>query len=204
MGYFWGLLIGYVINGLIWGFVTQHVAESKGYSSGFAWGFWLGLIGLLVVGFRPNIQEDSYSSVNSEYWSNIRRYDVRDKETWQCKCGAKNPYSVNYCLSCRRNKNEALTKTKKCPHCGANNNESNETCFACGKSMKEESGPIPVKQEIIKAVPNASPSFATLQGEVQNKAELIDMLGKLSELHKQGVLTDDEFQQKKADILSKF
>ena len=48
------VLISYVIMGVIFGFITKYIANSKGYDGGFAWGFWLGIIGILVVGFRPN------------------------------------------------------------------------------------------------------------------------------------------------------
>lgn len=51
-------LIAYIVQGTIFGFITKHVAESKGYDGGFAWGFWLGIIGLIVVGFKPNIQHN--------------------------------------------------------------------------------------------------------------------------------------------------
>jgi len=47
----WGAV--YMVNGLVFGALTSYISRMKGYESGFAWGFWLGLIGLLVVGFRP-------------------------------------------------------------------------------------------------------------------------------------------------------
>ena len=53
-----GLIIyflGWVIAACIFGAITKYISESKGYYGGFAWGFWLGLIGILVVGFRPTI-----------------------------------------------------------------------------------------------------------------------------------------------------
>ena len=67
---FWFILIAaYVIDGLIFGLITQYLAESKGYDGGFWWGFWLGLISLLVVGFRPN--KNYYHSENAR---NENRY----------------------------------------------------------------------------------------------------------------------------------
>lgn len=51
------VLVPFLIVGVLFGGITDHVAKSKGYESGFAWGFWLGIIGLLVVGFRPSLKE---------------------------------------------------------------------------------------------------------------------------------------------------
>ena len=48
-----------ILSALIFGFITKHVASTKGYKDGFAWGFFLGIIGLLVVGFRSTIKTES-------------------------------------------------------------------------------------------------------------------------------------------------
>ena len=69
--------------------------------------------------------------------SMLHRAEVATEEskpTWQCACGAKNPTTVNYCLSCRRSRTEAVT-TIKCPFCGANNKNTNDKCFVCGKEL---------------------------------------------------------------------
>ena len=55
----WTLLIAYVFQGIIFGVICSYVASTKGYNGGFAWGFFLGIIGLLVVGFRPNLTQAS-------------------------------------------------------------------------------------------------------------------------------------------------
>ena len=52
----------YIVNGIIFGAITSYVSRVKGYEKGFAWGFWLGLIGLLVVGFRPSLKQDNVST----------------------------------------------------------------------------------------------------------------------------------------------
>lgn len=48
------VLIFYLVGGMIFGCAARAIANSKGYDGGFAWGFWLWIIGLLVVGFRPD------------------------------------------------------------------------------------------------------------------------------------------------------
>ncbi|MBQ3665096.1 MAG: SHOCT domain-containing protein [Lachnospiraceae bacterium] len=64
-----GYLIGYFLGLLIWGILmgcaTKVINESKGYSGGFAWGFWLGLIGLIVVACKSNKIESNPSYSNS-------------------------------------------------------------------------------------------------------------------------------------------
>lgn len=50
IGYFFGVLIVSIIFGLI----TKHINESKGYTGGFAWGFWLNIIGIIVVACKPD------------------------------------------------------------------------------------------------------------------------------------------------------
>ncbi len=50
-----------IIQGLTWGFIAQVVSENKGYEDGFFWGFFLGIIGLIVVACKPD-NNSSYDS----------------------------------------------------------------------------------------------------------------------------------------------
>ena len=54
--YMYGCFIAWLIVSSIFGWIAQYISDSKGYDTGFAWGFWFGFIGLLVVGFRPNLK----------------------------------------------------------------------------------------------------------------------------------------------------
>lgn len=49
------IIIGviYVIPGCIMGCITDSMNRKKGYNSGFSWGFFLGIIGIIVVACRP-------------------------------------------------------------------------------------------------------------------------------------------------------
>ena len=42
-------IISYTFFGIIWGLVTQSIGKSRGHQNCFWWGFFLGLIGLIVV-----------------------------------------------------------------------------------------------------------------------------------------------------------
>ena len=65
------------------------------------------------------------------------------------------------------------------------NTSTNDTCFACSKPLHAESSAL------------AAPAPA---GNAQDIPALIESLAKL---HSAGVLTDEEFEQKKAELLAK-
>ena len=198
-------LIVFLIYGLILGFITKYVAESKGYDGGFWWGFFLGVIGLLVVGFRPDNRQQyqTHSSSQLPAWASSPTPSSTPSSTslfvasltgepdWTCICGAKNPATIDYCLACRRSKSEGNIPKKVCPHCGANNRATNTLCFACDK-------PLDGSQPTRRRNPDNRVSF----GE-EESTDYVAVLEKLAKLHEQGILTDEEFQQKKADLLAK-
>lgn len=37
----------------IFGVITRSINRNKGYDGGFAWGFFLGIVGIIVVAIRP-------------------------------------------------------------------------------------------------------------------------------------------------------
>ena len=46
-------LIFYLIMALITGFIAKKITENRGMQGGFWWGFFLGIIGIIVVAVRP-------------------------------------------------------------------------------------------------------------------------------------------------------
>jgi len=187
-------LVIYLINGLIFGFITLHVAQSKGYDKGFAWGFFLGLIGLLVVGFRPDIRTTSPAQSNPSDGARLAALTHTNVgNTWGCVCGHRNPYAVSYCLRCRRNRKDTVSvKRITCPHCDAKNKETNTLCFACNKPLKTNIQPA---ENVSKA--------AGVNLTSEHLASYTEILEALAKLKDQGVLTDDEYTQKKTEILNK-
>ena len=84
-----------IIVGCIFGVATKKINESKGYFGGFAWGFWLGLIGLLIVLFRSDAP---YTNTDSIIISpDQKEYAPAPDGGWTCKCGRGN---ANYVTSC--------------------------------------------------------------------------------------------------------
>lgn len=182
---FW--LLVYLIDGIIFGLITRHVAQSKGYDGGFCWGFFLGVIGLLVVGFRPNLM--TTMPVSTEYKPMYGgALKPEEKQTWTCVCGAKNSYRLDYCPICRQTRDAAMKPDVTCPHCGAKNNASRMVCVLCDKPLD---GSAPSVEEKLPS------------GSGKPDANGIELLERLAKLHEQGALTDEEFNQKKLDILQK-
>ena len=166
---------------IILGFVTKHINESKGYTGGFAWGFWLNLIGVIVVACKPDNRQYSHGEYKPMYPNAIQ-----PEKTWRCSsCGAENSDKLNYCLRCRSDRVAVQAEKLKCPHCGALNNKTNSLCFACHKSLTE-------KPELEKPVQKSV-----------SEQEPIALIKQLADLHSQGILTDEEFETKKAELLAK-
>ena len=95
-------IIGGVVGCFIWGFVTKAVNENKGYDGGFWLGFFLGLIGLIIVLCKP-----SYSSQYSNYeYASLLSTAAKEENDrkllsnggWKCaKCGTVNPKTTGTC-----------------------------------------------------------------------------------------------------------
>ena len=97
--YFVYMVIGIGV-GCVCGVVTKSINESKGYDGGFAWGFWLGVIGIIVVACRQPVDYTPRQSI-------IRPAAPAPAEPvgWKCKCGRYNAPYVSSCV-CGRNKSE--------------------------------------------------------------------------------------------------
>lgn len=58
-------IIGVLIASCIFGFITKTMNENKGYQGGFAWGFWLTIIGVIVVACKPDNRINSQQNQNN-------------------------------------------------------------------------------------------------------------------------------------------
>ena len=46
-------VLGILIGSVIWGIITKAISNSRGCEGGFWWGFWLWVIGVIIVAVRP-------------------------------------------------------------------------------------------------------------------------------------------------------
>ena len=160
-----GYIIGGLISAVVFGFITKHINESKGYEGGFAWGFWLNIIGIIVVACKPdNRAYTPISSHNSNDLSPLAQ-EARERSIladggWKCTCGRVNYHYVSTCW-CGRNQSGVIYN----------------------KTFEEHKNPE------TEQLPQNNDNIALIK--------------QLAELHSQGILTDEEFDTKKAEILAK-
>lgn len=155
----WWFLFG-LIWGLVWGFATNAVIRNKGYKENwFWWGFFFGLIALIVAATKPSYYDymQSQNAISKVTEENINRHTLSNGG-WECPCGAVNPAYTGTC-SCGRTKAEVLRLQKQ---------------------TQEE-----------------AQSKAAQQEETEN----LDRLKKLKELLDIGAITNEEFEQKKRQLL---
>ena len=97
MGYvalYWFIII--VINtflGIVWGYATKTIVNNKGYSDNwFWWGFFFGIIALLVALTKPdinqNVRSSGYSSIKYDTWTCPACSRVNQSYVITCECGA--------------------------------------------------------------------------------------------------------------------
>ncbi len=161
-----GYVIVYLISGLIFGCIAQAISEEKGYDTGFGWGFWLGVIGLIVVACRPDRRiVHSYNDYPSNSYLSAAAEEKRSQQTmsnggWKCqKCGRLNQSYTGTCA------------------CGMTKNE-NDTFLIKEKEDKEKKD--------------------------KDEKEFVDIqkLKAYKELLDSGVISQEEFEKKKNELLN--
>ena len=95
-------IIGFIVQAVIFGFATKIVIRNKGYfENWFWWGFFFGIIALLVASSKPENHEFDADSNDSTRQSG-----------WKCTCGKVHPTYVSSC-SCGISKNDILVAKGK-------------------------------------------------------------------------------------------
>lgn len=125
------LVISCVYRG-VWGFAVNKVVENKGYSENwFWWGFFFGLIALIVALTKPDCHSMHYYSEGSDDYESPLSAAARDYESpllaaraqeehaqmmaaggWQCTCGKVNPSYVGTC-GCGISRESALEERRQ-------------------------------------------------------------------------------------------
>ena len=224
-------ILGGFICSLIFGSVASGIAQGKGYEDqeGFWWGFFLGVIGLLIVACKPDQHGYYYHQRESE--------DKKEQNSWTCVCGRKNADSMQYCTFCRRTKKESMEAL------GSENAVQDVGAASAGSTTPGPAGNVP----LLTAVQNAADEknaeqAAPIYGAAEEKPDgekgradttvsaeaaaadekteekrndgaayaasspedaeyAMEVIRRLGNLHEQGVLTDEEFKNKKTQLL---
>lgn len=174
------------------GWATYAINNHKGYTNnGFWWGFWLGLIGLIVVCCKENISErvyytsaPSYNQLPPTTYSNPNYNPVPynpqgyapgystpnpGSNGWQCSCGRFHPPYESSCV------------------CG----QTKHTVAAARAEAKK-------KAELAAAEAEAQKQAAKA---AETESDKIAILKQYKELMDNGVLTPEEFEAKKKQLL---
>lgn len=89
---FMAYFITAVISGLIFGAITYAMNTSKGYKGGFWWGFFLGIIGIIVIACTPpNEKELERRLKYSGAWICDRCKKTNYSYIIRCSCGNDKP-----------------------------------------------------------------------------------------------------------------
>lgn len=160
-------LIVIIVRGAIWGIATNYVLENKGYNENwFWWGFFFGLIALIVALTKPDIHSSYKGRYHEEIARSIRENDLLRAGGWKCTCGSVNANYVSTC-SCGRNKRDIDLETAR----------------------KENANNGLVGQEIV------------MDKKEQAEAKTISAIKEYKELLDAGILTEEEFEAKKKQLL---
>ncbi len=149
-----GYLIGAIIEGLICGFVAKKIGENKGYDNQFWWGFWLGVIGVIVVAVKP---DNSNRQVN--------QYPVYQQSAPQVQTEPQKP------------KETIPEGFWKCPNCGKLYSQYTKSCN-CGYQRVDSS-----------------------EKKESQENDVMESLKKYKQLLDDGIITEEDFNAKKKQIL---
>lgn len=86
------VLLGYLILGVVCGFICESIASNRGMEGGFWWGFFLDILGVIIVALRPNDQ------VSPKNESERHESEIIALGGWRCNnCGKANYPYVEEC-----------------------------------------------------------------------------------------------------------
>ena len=184
--------IGLIIYCIICGVICKAIASSRGMEGGFWWGFWLNIIGIIIVAVRPNDNKPAYANTTSTPSSpRDREREILADGGWKCDCGMVNYKYVTSC-SCGRSKWDVEQKRyrerQEAEKAAVERVEIKKA--AAGKAAAEK------KPEEVNAIPSSTQTTNNL-----TEADIVKYLKDYKELLDAEVLTHEEFERKKAQLL---
>lgn len=191
---FWKIFIPFVINGLIWGFVTRSVIWNKGYDADwFWWGFFFGLLAFAIAVAREDccrsevppsiIKSDSsgraYNSypsymVSSAYGGPQVQEEPLGPGDWRCSCGRAN-HSYVFTCACGKSKSDLLKADAQ-------------------PEAAEKAEPASMTEAEDSRIAEENPRIA-------EEERTVALIRKYKELLDCGAITQGEFDEKKKQLL---
>lgn len=109
---------------IAWGCIVREVNENRGYDGGFWLGFFLGVIGLIIVISKPPLHHYQFNSITEDIdHSQLLEQRILNTAGWKCnQCGNIN---ASYTTSCACGMTQAKNKDfdhlpnsfRICPNC---------------------------------------------------------------------------------------
>lgn len=215
-------LIATLIEACIFGAITKAINENKGYEGGFWWGFFLGVIGIIVVAVRPHYYTLGYNTPEDAiYTSKTTAEKPIDMDApvpeggWRCSCGRVHEAYESSC-SCGEDKHgakKAIAKSLREKLPTPPTNPQDWTC-TCGKEHPSyETSCIcgTTKYEVLTAnivLPESTPESAPPPEPAIDHApdptsdEGIETLRKYKSLLDDGLITQEDYDTKKKQLLN--
>lgn len=217
------IVLSSIIWGVVWGILCNCVAHNKGIQGDlwFAWGFLFCFFALIVVATKP------YNEVNTQNVDNnlnmIGGTTGILQKGWECtKCRHYNNSSSVVCICGQSRPGQNVRSVQqsvqqvvngwKCRFCGRINAVYVGTC-GCGRTKEESMLKNNNIQEVkSKSLEMNSKSEETKAGneeskpksedtKISNQIENLELLKKYKELLDIGAITQEEFENKKKEII---
>lgn len=92
-------IIGIIIYAVACGGITNSINKRKGYKGGFAWGFFLGVIGIVIVASKKTIVKEEEEFRAPSYADET--VELKHFSGWKCaNCGKENKDEHQACPEC--------------------------------------------------------------------------------------------------------
>ncbi len=183
---------------IVFGLICKAISNSRGMKGGFWWGFFLNIIGIVVVAVRPNENPNNSKDIVED--DNYNREEDYNKKP-----------VVLFCKNCNR---VYLSYKEKCDSC---NMPLLKTTFLC----KEWTGYLKKDQDryvdgfsrgqyVVKRKDGSSDSVVSnvnksqeinIPAQGMGEAEIIKYIKDYKDLLDSGIISKDEFEKKKKQLL---
>lgn len=174
-------IILYIIDGCVWGVITENIANNKGYDGWFGWGFFFGILAIAILLAKPDKTYGNRDYIREEAMSNVSKQYTDEKllkeNGWKCiKCNVINP---------------SYTGTCGCGNTRVNNEE---------ELKKRVLNIVEARKQINSKEDN---NVATEEKSVNKEQKIIDIIKQYKQLYETGAITVVEYERKKSELLKK-